>query len=302
MVVNEKIQWGVQSRLIFGHVSQFIKFIGFCCLMVLPYLVSGQDILPDSTVVISPIADDIVLNEVAKHPWLTRTRAVEAFPAMVHPDHNRTGSFLTALLLLGVMAILRQLFPRYVDSLTSFIRPGNRTARQDNLPLQTDEKAAVLFNVLYYFGLGSVLFFWLDAYTPWRHGEAPWLFWLKVCGLLSLYFMVKHGFRQWVANTFSQQEILKRYRFMVRVNNQTIAVFLIPCLVLLIMTRQQVVHPWLIGISLGVIGLGWLIRTLKSREWVLRLLQIDGLHFFLYLCAFEFVPAWVLFKLVAGMN
>ena len=88
---------------------------------------------------------------------------------------------------------------------------------------------------------------------------------------------------------------------MVRVNNQTIAVLLIPCLILLIMTRQQMAHPWLLGISLTLIGLGWLIRSFKSREWVLRLLQIDGLHFFLYLCAFEFVPVLVLIKMVAGI-
>lgn len=288
-------------RLIFGHVHRLLWFIGFWMGMSLNLPCLSQNGLSDSLQVVSPLADDIVLNEVSKHPWLLRVEPEEAYPAIIHPNQNRTGPFLTALLLLGLMAVLRQMFPRYVDSLTSFLRPGHRTARQDNLPLQTDEKAAVLFNWLYYIGLGSVLFFWLDAYTPWRHGDAPWLFWAKVCGALSLYYFIKHLLSTWVAHTFSHQDLLGRYRFMVRVNNQTIAVLLIPCLILLIMTRQQMAHPWLLGISLTLIGLGWLIRSFKSREWVLRLLQIDGLHFFLYLCAFEFVPVLVLIKMVAGI-
>ena len=62
--------------------------------------------------------------------------------------------------------------------------------------------------------------------------------------------------------------------------------------------KGQLEAAWILGISLTLIATGYFIRTLKSRNWVLRLLNIDGLHFLLYLCAFEIVPIMVLIQLM----
>lgn len=242
-----------------------------------------------------------VINDPALHPWCLRTAPLISHPAIPRPNTNRTAPFALAFLLLSLMAFIRQIFPRYTDSLTSFIRPGNRTAQQDRLPLQTDEKAVALFNILYYIGLGTVLYFALNTYTRWGIGLAPWELWAQVCGVLLIYYTLRYALSNWVANTFSQTETLERYRFMTRVVNQTVALFLLPCIIILVMTRQSSIHPWIIVFSLILVGLGYLIRTLKSRDWVVRLLNVDGLHFLLYLCAFEIVPIIVLIKLMKRM-
>jgi hypothetical protein len=246
-------------------------------------------------------AQGIVINNPNQHPWCLRTAPVISHPAIPHPDTNRSAPFAIAFLLLSLLAFMRQVFPRYMDSLTSFIRPGNRTAQQDRLPLQTDEKAVALFNMLYYVGLGTVLYFALNTYTHWGIGQAPWEFWAQVCGVLLIYYALRYVLANWVANTFSQTDTLERYRFMTRVINQTVALFLLPCIIMLVMTRQSTTHPWMIILSLALVGVGYLIRTLKSRDWVLRLLNADGLHFLLYLCAFEIVPIVVLIKLMKRM-
>lgn len=239
-----------------------------------------------------------VINNPALHPWCLRTAPLISHPAIPRPNTNRTAPFALAFLLLSLMAFIRQIFPRYTDSLTSFIRPGNRTAQHDRMPLQTDEKAVALFNVLYYMGLGTVLYFALNTYTRWGVHQSPILFWAQTCGALLLYYSLRYVLTNWVANTFSQEETLDRYRFTTRVVNQTVALFLLPCIMVLIMTRQSLIHPWILGISLALVAAGYLIRTLKSRNWVLRLLNIDGLHFLLYLCAFEIVPIMVLIQLM----
>jgi hypothetical protein len=246
-------------------------------------------------------AQGIVINTPDLHPWCLRTTPTPSHPAIPRPDNNRTAPFAVALLLLSLMAFMRQVFPRYMDSLTSFIRPGNRTAQQDRLPLQTDEKAVALFNMLYYVGLGTVLYFTLNTYTHWGIGQAPWVFWAQVSGALLLYYALRYLFSNWVANTFSQTDTLERYRFMTRVVNQTVALFLLPCIIILVMTRQSPVHPSIIILSLALVATGYFIRTLKSRDWVVRLLNMDGVHFLLYLCAFEIVPIIVLVKLMKRM-
>jgi hypothetical protein len=243
-------------------------------------------------------AQGIVINTPDLHPWCLRTTPTPGHPAISRPNNNRTAPFAMAFLLLSLMAFMRQVFPRYMDSLTSFIRPGNRTAQQDRLPLQTDEKAVALFNLLYYIGLGTVLYFTLNTYTHWGIGQASWVFWAQVNGALLLYYALRYLFSNWVANTFSQTDTLNRYRFMTRVVNQTVALFLMPCIILLVMTHQSAFHSLFIGITLTLVVIGYAIRTLKSREWVLKLLHIDGLHFLLYLCAFELVPVLVFYNLI----
>lgn len=260
---------------------------------------SSQWLNPDSAQA-TRTAQGIVINNPHLHPWCLRTTPISSYPAIPRPNNNRTAPFAVAFLLLSLMAFMRQVFPRYIDSLTSFIRPGNRTAQHDRMPLQTDEKAVALFNIFYYVGLGTLLYFTLNTYTHWGNGQSPLLFWGQVCGALLLYYSLRYIFTTWVANTFSQSDNLERYRFMTRVVNQTVALFLLPCIIILIMTRQSPIHPAIIGISLSLVLVGYAIRTLKSRDWVVKLLHIDGLHFLLYLCAFELVPVLVFLKLING--
>jgi hypothetical protein len=304
--VNEINTQETEPPLTFEFVKHWLLFWVFFGL--LSHNGIAQEALADSAKTLAidsnlalRTAQGIVINTPDLHPWCLRTTPTPSHPAIPRPDNNRTAPFALAFMLLSLMAFMRQVFPRYMDSLTSFIRPGNRTAQQDRLPLQTDEKAVALFNMLYYVGLGTVLYFALNNYTHWGIGQAPWVFWAQVCGALLLYYALRYLFSNWVANTFSQIDTLERYRFMTRVVNQTVALFLLPCIILLIMTRQSNIHPSMIGISLALILVGYAIRTLKSRDWVVRLLNIDGVHFLLYLCAFEFLPIVVLFKLVKGM-
>ncbi len=307
ILVNENLVHMPSGPRTFEFVKYLFLFLVCCWLGGHPVVAQSTptDTLQQSA--IFPQTDSLqylrtgegrVINNPALHPWCLRTAPPISHPAIPRPNTNRTAPFAIAFLLLSLMAFIRQIFPRYTDSLTSFIRPGNRTAQHDRMPLQTDEKAVALFNVLYYVGLGTVLYFALNNYTHWGLGHAPFLFWAQVCGALLLYYSLRYLLTNWVANTFSQEETLQRYRFTTRVVNQTVALFLLPCIMILIMTRQSLIHPWILGISLTLIATGYLIRTLKSRNWVLRLLNIDGLHFLLYLCAFEIVPIMVLIQLM----
>lgn len=306
ILVNENLPQKPASTRTFDFVKQGLLIVLCCWLGWL----SATAQVPSNTLAPLQPTDSLqylrtgegwVINNPAQHPWCLRTAPAIKHPAIPRPDTNRTAPFAVGFLLLSLMAFLRQIFPRYMDSLTSFIRPGNRTVQQDRLPLQTDEKAMALFNILYYTGLGTVLYFTLNNYTVWGKTLSAPIFWAQVCGGLLLYYALRYLFMTWVAATFAQTETLERYRFMTRVVNQTVALFLLPCIIVLVMTRQSSLHPWIIGISLALIAIGYLIRTLKSRDWVIRLLHVDGLHFLLYLCAFEILPIVVFVKLVQGM-
>ena len=77
--------------------------------------------------------------------------------------------------------------------------------------------------------------------------------------------------------------------------NKVMGIMLIPFLLILSFAKSDVVEAGL-PVSYVIIGLLYVYRYLLSFGTFRNKLKVNGLHFFLYLCAVELLPLILIYK------
>ncbi len=202
-------------------------------------------------------------------------------------------------LLVGMLfyfAIVKFFFSKYLANLlTLFFRASMRQQQLREQVLQS-VLPSLLLNTLFIFSCGLYSAFLLRFYQV-GNPDRFWLHFLYSAGLLAILYLLKFVILKITGWIFNLNRAVDSYLFVVFLTNKIIGIFLLPFLVLISFSGAVLTE---IGITLSIamICLFYVYRIIASFGTLRKEIKISGLHFFLYLCAFEIAPLLLIYKVL----
>jgi len=204
--------------------------------------------------------------------------------------------FYLLLLMLFYFAIVKLFFGKYLGNLlTLFFRASMRQQQLREQVLQSPFPS-VLLNNLFVFSGGLYGAFLLRFY----HYGNPDMFWvhfLYCTVLLAVLYLLKFLVLKIVGWIFNINRTVDTYLFVVFMTNKIIGIFLLPFLVLISFSGPLFTEI-AITLSLIMIGIFYVYRFFGGYATLHKEIKISGLHFILYLCAFEIAPLLLIYKVL----
>jgi len=206
------------------------------------------------------------------------------------------GMFYLLVAMLFYFAVVKLFFGRYLANLmTLFFKASIRQQQLREQVLQSPFPS-LLLNILFIFSAGLYAAFLL-RYYHYGNPEWFWLHFIYCAGLLAILYMVKFLVLRITGWIFNINKAVETYLFVVFMTNKIIGIFLLPFLVLIAFSGPFLTE---IGITISIImiGLFYIYRFIASYSTLHKEIKISGLHFFLYLCAFEIAPLLLIYKVL----
>jgi hypothetical protein len=206
------------------------------------------------------------------------------------------GMFYFLMGMLFYFAIVKLFFAKYLANLlTLFFRASMRQQQLREQVLQSPFPS-LLLNFLFVFSGGLYGAFLLKYY----HFGNPvhfWLYFLYCAALLTLLYLLKYLILRITGWIFNINYAVDTYLFVVFMTNKVIGIFLLPFLVLISFSGPVAVEI-AVTVSIIMVCIFYIYRFIASYTTLHKEIKISGLHFFLYLCAFEIAPLLLIYKVL----
>jgi hypothetical protein len=206
------------------------------------------------------------------------------------------GLFYLLILMLFYFAVVKLFFSKYLSNLlTLFFRASMRQQQLREQVLQAPFPS-LLLNMLFIFSGGLYGAFILRHY---KYGN-PDQFWLHFvyCGaFLAILYLLKYVILRITGWIFNINRAVETYLFVVFMTNKIIGIFLLPFL-LLISFAGTFMTDVCLTLSIVMICLFYVYRFIAAYSTLRKEIKISGLHFLLYLCAFEIAPLLLIYKVL----
>jgi Domain of unknown function (DUF4271) len=202
--------------------------------------------------------------------------------------------FYMVIGILLLFATFRQVFPKYFSDLMRVFFRNTLKAKQIRDQLTQTPLPSLLLNFFFAITMGLYITLVLRHYnmTPFR---SFWLLFLYCSLGLIVIYLVKYAGLRFFGWLFNMQEAADSFSFIVFIINKAIGIFVIPFIILIAFTQNDVLKV-AITLSWCCIGALLLYRFILSYSIVRGRLSVNPFHFFLYLCAFELAPLLILYK------
>lgn len=208
--------------------------------------------------------------------------------------HGKELLFYTLITLLLFFAFIRMSFPKY---LLDLFRVAFRTTikqRQISEQLVQAPLPSLLLNFFFLCTVGLYITFVLQHYqlaTKYNF----WLLYLYCFVGLTVIYLIKFLSLKFFGWLFNIRTTADGYIFIVFMINKIIGIYVLPFLILLAFTDNNIYQAAFILSYVGVFALlGY--RFILSYALVQNQVRLNPFHFFLYLCAFEIVPLLLIYK------
>jgi hypothetical protein len=208
------------------------------------------------------------------------------------------GMFYLLVTILFFYALVKLFFGKYLTNLmTLFFKASIRQQQLREQVLQSPFPS-LLLNTLFIFSSGLYAAFLL-GYFHYGSPEKFWNHFLFCAAILALLYLGKFVILRITGWIFNVNRAVETYLFVVFLTNKIIGILLLPFLVLIAFSGPLLTE---IGITLSIlmIGLFYIYRFIASYSTLRKEIKISGLHFFLYLCAFEIAPLLLIYKLLVS--
>jgi hypothetical protein len=239
--------------------------------------------------------------------WIDLLKSQPYFNFFGQPVHIRSEKyeresydsiFYLLILMLFYFALVKLFFSKYLANLlTLFFRASMRQQQLREQVLQAPFPSLLLNNLFVISG-GLYGAFLLRFY---RFGSPDdfWLFFMYCAVLLAVLYLLKYLLIRLTGWIFNIGRTAETYLFVVFMTNKIIGIFLLPFLVL-ISFSGPVISEIAITISIIMTGVFYIYRFLGSFSILHKEIKISGLHFILYLCAFEIAPLLLIYKVLVN--
>jgi hypothetical protein len=214
--------------------------------------------------------------------------------APLHLMKDKDFLFYALVMLLLLYALIRNSFPRYFSDLFRLFFRTTLKQRQIREQMMQTPLPSLLYNGLFVLSGGLYLAF-IAAYFGYDKQTPFFILMLYCCLALSVIYIIKFAGLLFTGWLFQQQEAAKAYVFVVFIVNKMIGILLLPFLVLLAFSGGDL---YIAGLNLSVclvIGL-FIYRFILTYTVVRNQVRVNPFHFFLYLCAFEIAPLFLIYK------
>ena len=237
--------------------------------------------------------------------WMSLLQAQRFFNFLGKPIHIRSelyepesfdGMFYFMVGMLFYFAIIKLFFAKYLANiLTLFFRASMRQQQLREQVLQSPFPS-LLLNILFVFSGGLYGAFLIRFYQS----GPPDHFWahFQYCAvILIVLYLLKFLILKIVGWIFNLNRAVDIYLFVVFMTNKIIGTFLLPFLVLITFSGPLLTE---VGITLSIIMvcLFYTYRFIAAYAALHKEIKISGLHFILYLCAFEIAPLLLIYKVL----
>lgn len=226
----------------------------------------------------------------------------------VTPSHNKiaikkyytndkTIWFYIFTFLILFFAILKLVFPKYIQALYIITFRTSFKQKQLKEKLLQTKRASLLFNIFFALvtGIYIALFLQNIHFTIYSN---IWLNALLCIGALTLIYVCKYFIFLAIGWIFHVKETITTYLFTIFSINKIISMLLLPVSILLVFTQIEIHHS-IINISLALLIILFLYRYLISYNIIRSNIGISRIHFFIYLCALELMPLLIAYKVLS---
>lgn len=213
----------------------------------------------------------------------------------LHKVEQKDYLFYALLVIVFLLAVTRQLFPKYFQNLFKLLFEASFRQKQRREQLMQEALPSLLMNIL--FVLVSGLFVAIMAYKrQWLSGSF-WQITFSSITIISLVYLFKYAVIQVTGWIFNAREPATTYSFIVFLVNKIIGLALLPLLLLLAFSENNI---WDVAVTIAACLVIFMLffRYVVSLTIIRSSLSIHPLHFFIYLCAVEIMPMMVIFKLL----
>ncbi|HEY4109902.1 DUF4271 domain-containing protein [Puia sp.] len=214
----------------------------------------------------------------------------------IHHSDSKDGFFYLLVGILFYFALVRIFFEKYFSNLmTLFFRVSLRQQQIREQVLQTP-LPSLLLNILFIIS-GGLYACYLLHYSRFGEGIRFWVLYLYCMALLAAIYLVKFVVLKFTGWVFSISRATDIYIFVVFLVNKMLGIFLLPFLILITFSGDQL-REVLITISLAMVFVLWAYRALAGYRPVRNEIKLTPFYFFLYLCAFEIAPLLLIYKVL----
>lgn len=195
--------------------------------------------------------------------------------------------------LLLFLSFIKVVFPRYFANVFRlFFQPSFRQ-KQTREQLAQAALPSLLLNLFFVFSGGAYMALLISFYNV--LDVSFWLLFLNSSLLLLILYVGKYLFMTFAGWVFQIKQAADTYAFVVLLINKILGVLLLPFILVIAFSRQQII-PYAITISLLLIGLLFVYRYFISLGTVRREVKASVFHFLFYVCAFEVIPLLLIYK------
>jgi Domain of unknown function (DUF4271) len=237
--------------------------------------------------------------------WMDLLKANPNFNFSGKPIHIRSeqyerisydGQFYLLVGLLFYFAIVKMFFGKYLANLlTLFFRASMRQQQLREQVLQSPFPS-LLLNILFVI-TGGVYGSFLLRFYNFGSPDSFWIHFLYCAGLLAVLYLIKFMVLRITGWLFNIKRAAETYLFVVFMANKIIGIFLLPFLVLISFSGTGIIEIW-VTLSIILICIFYIYRFIAGYSTLHKEIKISGLHFFLYLCAFEIAPLLLIYKVL----
>jgi Domain of unknown function (DUF4271) len=206
--------------------------------------------------------------------------------------------FYLLILMLFYFAVVKLFFAKYLANvLTLFFRASMRQQQLREQVLQSPFPS-LLLNNLFIFS-GGLYGAFLIRFYHYGDPERFWIHFLYSAALLAILYLFKYLIIKTIGWIFNIGRAAETYLFVVFMTNKIIGIFLLPFLVLISFSGPLITQI-AVTVSIIMICLFYIYRFIASYGTLRKEIKISGLHFFLYLCAFEIAPLLLIYKVLVN--
>lgn len=217
-------------------------------------------------------------------------------PRKSSADHNL---FYVLVGIIGFYALVKILFPRYIQYMFSIFWRGNLRGQQIREQMLQTPQASLLMNFLFLLSAGMYITF-LARHYAFAITDNFWKLFLYGIAFLMAIYTGKFLFLKFFGWIFNMTRATDAYIFTVFLTNKIIGILLLPVVVLMAFPFGNSFETVLM-LSLILIILLFLYRFIISYTAVNREIKVKRLHFFAYLCAFEIAPLLLIYKVLLNL-
>jgi hypothetical protein len=202
--------------------------------------------------------------------------------------------YLIAGLLL-LLALIRAAFPRYLKNLFIYFFRTSLRHKQTRDQLLQEQISSLLMNLMFFMITATFITLAVQSFK-WVIGNFSRV-WFGTVIFLMLLYLGKFIFLRFAGWVFNSREAARSYLFIVFMINKMLGILLIPVLLLVAFSTQDLVQ--------AAFTLGWLLissvfvyRYLVSFALFRNKIALNAFHFFIYLMAVEIIPLLLIYKLL----
>lgn len=219
----------------------------------------------------------------------------------IQPKHiaNRLQFDWITILLIGSFFLLgwiRLFSKKYLGTLLKSVvsyKEANTLYREKNALM---ERASLMLNGLF---LSNVAVFVIQLKHLWHfqiEGISDWMFYLMIITfLMGLYIL--RGFSSWfIGYVFLKQQVFSEFFHNVNVFTKSSGLFLFPIIVALQFLPFQHLNL-MVYVGLAIVVVLYVLMIIRSFRLIIRK-NVSIYYMILYLCAFEFAPFLIIYKIL----